>query len=97
MERQLGTSYLRTVLADSLVNDGDRPLSGQWGRYFGTLDTSVGTSRNSWPVYGSGISTGAGLSTQAGRNVMPSWLSWKEEVRGQASETTPASRSLASA
>lgn len=64
MERQSETSYLRAAPADSFGKCGDRPLSGQWGRYFGTLDTSVGTLRNSWPVYGSGISTSAGLSTQ---------------------------------
>src|SRR5215813_4807653 len=64
MERQPETSYLRAVPADSFQQGGDRPLRPQWGRYFGTPDTSVGTSRNPWPVYGSGISTGTGLSTQ---------------------------------
>jgi hypothetical protein len=64
MERQPGTSDLRAVPVDSFQQDGDRPLLPQWGRYIGTPDTSVETSRNSWPVYGSGISTGAGLSTQ---------------------------------
>jgi transposase len=64
LDRQPGTSYLRTVPADSFNHDGDRPLSAQWGSYFGTLDTSVGTCWNSWPISGSGISTGAGLSTQ---------------------------------
>src|SRR6266496_2973022 len=70
MDRQPGTSYLRTVPADSFVKSGDRPLIPQWGRYFGTPDTSVGTLRNSWPVSGSGISTGAGLSTQARMSCM---------------------------
>src|SRR5258708_30464458 len=50
--------------AEDGIRDGDRPLCHQWGRRFGTLDTSMGTAWNSWPVDGSGASTVAGLSTQ---------------------------------
>jgi hypothetical protein len=65
VDRQPGTSYLRTVPTDSLNVDGDRPLAAQWGRYFGTLDTSVGTCTELLACLWSGISTGIGLSTKA--------------------------------
>lgn len=64
VDRHLESSFLRRATVDSFFKDGDRPLVPQWGRHVGTLDTSVGTIWNSWPVDGSSVSTVARLSAQ---------------------------------
>jgi hypothetical protein len=63
VDRHLESSFLRRATVDPFFQSGERPLVPQWGRHVGTLDTSMGTVGNSWPVDGSSVSTVACLSS----------------------------------